>query len=214
MRIRLVLWTALLLIALAVAATLARAPQTVAATNGVPLALTLTGTTSDTRVCQARERLPQDTSTVRLGLFALLGPKITLQIFTGPRLITEGTRAAGWDATEVAVAVKKTTRSISPATLCFGLTDVNSEVSLIGNRVAPALAMTERGKPLPGRISVEYAQPGRTSWWSSAGTAVRDLGFEHALVGIWSVLLIAALTMAIVVLSSWLILRDLQGRSE
>lgn len=210
-RITILLATGLLLIAVAVALVLAHAPQTLARANAVPLAQKLGSTTRDLEACQAGETLPSDTSAVRLGLFTLLGPRVTVKIFAGSRVIAEGTRGPGWDATDVTVALDRAPRAgVSPVTVCLGLTAVNTEVSFLGNSARRAQAMSIGGKPLPGRIRIEYLQPGHTSWWSLAGSIVRNLGFGHAIAGALNVVFVATLAAAILALSSWLIVRELR----
>jgi hypothetical protein len=209
-RIKIVLATGLLLIALAVAVVLSHAPQTLARTNAIPITTTLAGTNRDTLDCQTDETLPRDTSAVRLGLFTLLGPRITVKIFADSRVITEGTRSPGWDATDIAVALKEVAHTVSPVTVCFGLEAVNSEVSYVGSRTPRASAMTSAGKPLPGRIRIEYLQPGHATWWSLAGSVVRNIGFGHAIAGSLNVVIVTTLATAMLTLLSWLIVRELR----
>jgi hypothetical protein len=209
-RIRILLGAGLGLIAVAVAVTLSRAPQTLARTNGVPLVTKLAVTTGDARGCQRGERLPRGTSAIRLGLFSILGPKVTVQVFAGSRVVTEGTRGPGWEGTYLAVAVGKRARSFAPVTVCFRLAEVDSEVSYLGSHAPRSLAMTARGKTLPGRMTIEYLRPGKKSWWSFTGSIVRDMGFGHAVVGVSVAVLALTLTGAALALSSWLVVRELR----
>jgi hypothetical protein len=209
-RIKIVLATGLTLIAVAAAVVLSRAPQTLARTNAIPLVTTLAGTKRDIDACQAGETLPPDTSTVRLGLFSQFGPQVTVEVFADSHVITEGTRSPGWNGTDIAVALKRVSLATSPVTVCIRFTAVNAEVSLLGNDTSRAIAMTSGGTTLPGRMRIEYLRPGHTSWWSLAGSIVRNIGFGHALVGVVNVVLAAALAAAVLALSSWLIVRDLR----
>jgi hypothetical protein len=209
-RIRISLAAGLLLIVLAAILVLSHAPQTLARTNGVQLTTTLSHTAHDGMSCQRGEVLPRDTSEVQLGLFALLGPKITVQVFAGSRQIAKGTRAPGWDGTYVPVGLEALPHAVAPVTVCLRLSDVDSEVAFVGSRTPRALAMTSNGSALAGRITINYLRQGHASWWSLMSKSIQDLGFGHALAGIWNVILIAALTAGAVTLSSWLIVRELR----
>ena len=207
---RLALATGLLLIGLAVVAVLSRSPATLAQTNGVPLASTLTHTEHTTQVCQSGETLPRETSALRLALFSMLGPRITVRAYAGSRLVTQGTQHDGWDGTDIVVPVRSVPHTSGPVTVCLRLDSVDSEVSLLGADAPGATQLTVGGRALPDRMRIEYLRPGRASWWSYAGTILRDIGFGHALNGDVNALLALGLATAVLALSSWLILRDLR----
>jgi hypothetical protein len=209
-RIPILLATGLLAITLAVGLTVSHTPLELARTNGVPLTTPLSETQSDTSFCQAGETLPRNTTAIRLGLFSLLGPRLTVKVLAGPRVLTEGARGPGWDGTYIPVAVRRTTRTFSHVVVCVSLSSVDSRVSLLGARTAGAPAVKSRGATLPGRMGIEYLQPGREPWWSSAGSIARRLGFGHAAGGAWDVVIVTALTAAVVALSSSLVLRELR----
>lgn len=207
--IRLVLATGLLLIGLAVVAVLSRSPATLAQTNGIPLATTLVHTGHPTRACQSGETLPRETSALRLALFSMLGPRITVRAYAGSQIVTQGAQHGGWDGTDIVVPVRRVPRTTGPVTVCLQLDTVDSEVSLLGAG-APGATLTVGGRALPDRMRIEYLRPGRATWWSYAGTIVRNIGFGHALSGGLNVVLALELATAVLALSSWLILRDLR----
>ncbi len=81
---------------------------------------------------------------------------------------------------------------------------------MVGRTTPPAEATFGGTKPLPGRISIEYLQPGRRSWWSLALSVARRLGLGRAAAGTGNALLVLALALAVLTLSSWLVVRDLR----
>jgi len=209
-----VLAAGLLLISLGIAAVLSHAPQTLAKTNGVPLATKLGGSRRDAVACQAGEAPPRDAASVRLGLFSMLGPKIALELRAGNRLLATGTRGAGWDGTDVSVPLRwlsptASPVAASPVAICLRLDAVDSEVSFLGADSSREQALHAQGATLPGRMRIEYLRSGGAPWWSRMGTVVRNLGFGHALSGGVNALIAILLATSVIVVSSWLLLREL-----
>lgn len=210
MRIRAVLAGGLALIAVVLVLTLSQAPATTA-NGGVPPETQFTATTNNAGGCQRGEVLPPGTTAIRLGLFAVTTPEVGVKVFSGPRLITEGTLAPGWSGEGATVPVHRVlARAVSPATVCFSVTQVNGIVQMVGRKTPAAEATVGGGSTLPGRISVEYLQPGHRSWWSLALSVARHLGLGRAASGTWNALLVMVLAAAVLALSSWLVARDLR----
>ncbi len=211
MRIKAALAGGLALIAVALVATLAHAPATVTETTVLP-ATQFTATTSNgSGGCQRGELLPPDTTAIRLGLFAVTTPAVAVKVFAGPRLLTEGTLAPGWSGEGATVPVDRVlARAVSPVTVCFTVTSVTGAVQMVGKTTPPAEATVAEAKPLPGRISIEYLRPGRRSWWSLAVSVARRLGLGRAYSGTGNALLVLALAITVLTLSSWLVVRDLR----
>ncbi len=203
---------ALALTAIALGATLSRAPLTIAATNGIQSAERLAATNGDARACQAGEALPRGTTAIRLSLETAIGPPVTVQALAGGHLITHGAYGAGWPGASVTVPVARVSRTTPDATVCFTVGPSYKRVSMFGQHTAPALAAVAGGGPLPGRISIEYLTPGSRSWWSLASSVARHVGFGHAGGGTWIALLAAALALAVLALTSWLLIRELGAR--
>ncbi len=210
--INMALAAGLVAIAVAVAITLSRAPLRVAKGRSVPPEKVLVETTTDGGACQYNELMPRDTSAIRLGLFSASSPAVTVKVFAGSRLITSGALAAGWAGEGATVPVAKISRSVSPVEVCFHLDSVTGDTEMLGRAVRPAEATVARGRRLPGRISIEYLQPGHSSWWSLAGSVARRLGLGRAASGIWNALLVMVLVVMVLALSSWLVARDLCRR--
>jgi hypothetical protein len=209
MPIKVALGAGLTLIAIALLVTLSHAPATIANARSVPPEKRLALTTADARGCQRGETLPRDTTAIRLGLFAVSSPEVSVQVYQGSQRIAAGVLGRGWSGEGATVPINELARTMSPVKVCFGLKSVINKVAMYGRRTPPASATISEGEPLSGKISIEYLQPGHRSWWSLAGSAIRHLDLGHAASGILNVLLVIALMGATLALSSWLVLREL-----
>ncbi len=209
-RIEVVLAAGLTLTAIAASATLLHAPSTVAATNGIPRTASLSRRASVTSACQADETLPANTSAIRLGLSAVIGPRVTVRALAGPRLVTAGAAGTGWYGSAVTVPVRRVRRAVAHVTVCFGLSLRTGDVSAIGAPTDPAVAAVGAGETLRGRIRIEYLHPGGGSWLSLLVPTIQHLGLGRAASGTWIALPIAALVGASIALASWLVLRELE----
>jgi hypothetical protein len=209
-RIKAALAAGLTLIAIAAIATLSHAPSTVAATNGIPRTASLSRRVSVASGCQSDETLPRDTSAVRLGLAAVIGPRVTVKVLAGSHVITRGTAGTGWYGSAVTVPVRPVHGAFSHVTVCFGLSFKTGEVTVIGAPTSRAVAAVADGETLRGRMRVEYLHPGSRSWWSMAVSVIQHMGLGRAASGTWIVLPIAALVTASIALASWLVVRELE----
>jgi hypothetical protein len=209
--VRVALAAGLALTALAIAVTLSQSPLGVAATNSIQGKEELATLHRGTALCQSGEAIPRGTSAIRLGIFAFLGPKVTLTAYAGDRVITEGTRGSGWTGWVVTVPVKPVSHAVSDVKLCFAVHLARDEtVKIIGAHQSARSAYHPNGKPLGGRVTVEYMQSGRRSWWSLASLVARHMSFGHADSGPWSVFVVIALAAAIAAAASRIVLRELR----
>ncbi len=209
MRIAVALAASLLAIAVAMVAALAHAPLTVARQNLPQTHHPLGSTERAGSACQGGESLPRDTSAIRLGITAALGPRVTLQILSGPRVITRGAHAAGWDGASVTVPVKPVARTFTPVRICFQLRQLNGPVEMLGVPTGHARAATSEGRPLTGRMHIEYLRPGGASWWSMATATAWRFSIGRAASGPWNVFAVLALAALLVALSLWTATREL-----
>jgi hypothetical protein len=209
-RIGLALVAGLLLLAVAAGVTLAHAPLVLAGENSGWTHTTVVRTTTATGACQANEALPRGTVAIRLGLTTVLGPEVTVRALSDTRLLTQGVHAPGWEGASVTIPVRPLARTVAPVRVCFQLSLLNSPVAMLGWHTGHATAAVAEGKPLPGRMHIEYLRAGRESWWSMASSIARRLGLGRAASGTWNALLVMALAVALIVLSSWLLKRELR----
>ncbi len=205
---RIVLAVGLAVIAAAFVATLSHSPLTVARGDS-STAGGLVSTQHSAHACQSDEALPRGISAIRLALFSVLGSKVTVRVLSGSRVLTQGSYPPGWSSGSVTIPVSPVARATAPVKVCFTLSSMNAPVSLRGWQTRPAVAALSGGGPLPGRMGIEYLRPSRHSWWSSAASVIRRLGYGHAAGGLWNALLVAALALAFLALSSWLLVKEL-----
>lgn len=212
-RTPIVLAAGLALLAIALGATLAEAPLTVARTSVRDGSFEVLGIYGKgRRVCQTGETLPAGTSTVRALLSApAIGPRVEIQATAGGRTITDGARQAGWTGESVTIPVDPVKRGAGGATVCLTTGSDNEAIAMMGERASgPARAVSE-GKPLAGRVKVEYLRASGGSWLSHAGSIARRMGFGPTGGDGWIALLLLAGMAIAVVLTSWLVLREADG---
>jgi hypothetical protein len=208
LRVRPALVAGLTLLAIAIGVTLTRSPIVVAWSDPTPSNAQIAQTRISARACQADEVLPPGASAARLSLFAVFGPRVSVAVLSGGRVLTSGVRGAGWTGGAVTVPPRPLRRGASHVKLCFALGPMNEVVELIGSPASPAEATTAGdGRRLPGRIRIEFLKPGRRSWWSLASSVARRMGLGHTAAGTWVVLLLAAAMATVLAGASWLTVR-------
>jgi hypothetical protein len=208
--VKLALAAGLLAIALAALATLGHAPSTVAYENSPRTHESLIATSQAAEACQAGEVLPRATSAIRLGLGATLGPQVRVRVLADTRVLVRGAHAPGWEGASVTIPVRGAPATVSPVTVCVGLRDLNGTVSMFGAPTGKAEAATSEGKPLPGRMHIEYLRTSHSSWWSMATAIAQRLGLGRAASGTWNAFLVMVLAGTLVVLTTWLLARELR----
>lgn len=207
-RVRVALAAGLALVAIAVCLTLTRHPLGVTEANGVTARRALAVLPSGTSVCQGGESLPQNTYAIRLSLFALVGPSVTVHVSSKGRALTQGTRGTGWTAGAVTIPVARLRRSHSDVTVCASIARTIRAVVMVGQRTVRGQAATGQGRRLRGRMRIEYLRPDKASWWSSIVPVARRMGLGHAPAGSWIALLAAALMLSVCALACRLMLTN------
>lgn len=210
MRVGVALAIGLLAIAVGVALTLARRPMAIAAVNLPVTHHELTIAVHDSSACQGEETLPAGVDSIRLGLESSIGSRVSVSVLAHGRVLTRGIQTPGWTGASVMVPVRPLARSFSPVEICFALTELNSDIEMLGVPTPPATAARSDGKALPGRMHIEYLEPGGRSWWSMANAVAWHLGLGRAASGSWNVFLLLALAALLVGISTRLALRELR----
>jgi hypothetical protein len=209
-RIRAALAAGLGAVAVAAILTVSHAPDTLAGTNWVPEVASLGATRLDIGACQAGETLPRGTTAIRLGLQGSVGPRVTVVAYAGSSAITRGSVGPGWRGENVIVPVRAVPHAVSHARVCFKLSSVSGNVSVVGAEAPPAqAAVAQNGVALPGRMQIEYLRPGRASWWSQLLPVLRHMGLGRAAAGTWIAIPIAALAAGAFALAAWAVAREL-----
>ncbi len=207
-RVRITLFVALAILAAAVGAVLSQSPPTVLARNSAGEEVIGISATSDVAACQENERVPSGTRAIRLSLAAFTGPSVKVKVLSGANLLGAGERGSAWSGQDVTVPLKAVSRAISSATICFATTPLRDELIVSGSRTDRAsAARTSRGRPLIGRVKIDYLGEGHSSWLARASAVARHLGLGRAWSGGWVAFVLAALMLAAAAVASWLVLR-------
>ncbi len=225
-KVAITLAVGVVLIAAASAVALTRSPPRVARvgvptgdTNDVPLGKVL----GDTTICQSGETLPAGVTGIRIGMWAFYGAKMHVRVYSGSRILTEGSRGPNWTSTSVTVPVKPVAHQTSGVKLCIGVGPNSQPLLLLGvntpeseaasttlNVSSPTPAAAARSHALlGGKIGVEYLAAGESSWWSRVWSTAKHMGLGRAYSGTWIVFLLAMLMAAVGVLAIRLTLREL-----
>jgi 4-amino-4-deoxy-L-arabinose transferase-like glycosyltransferase len=208
---RITLAVGLALTALALVLTLSGSPAVVAPAtvpaHPVEIHPKLAVTQRGASICQQGETLPRATTAIRFSLKALIGPKITVKVLAGGRIVTSGERGPGWTAGVVTVPVARVDRTVTHAKVCLAFALSDETVNMEGESASGArAAVAGDGQALPGRVHVEYLRAGNRSWWSLALSTARHIGLGRAWAGTWIALLVLVLVAIMLALTTWQVL--------
>jgi hypothetical protein len=201
---RITIAVALALTLAGIGLTLSRAPLVVAGSNSVAPEATaeFDGGAHDTSTCQQAGVVPRGTTAIRLALeVRAVGPEIALAVFSGARVATEGHIASGWGvATSATVPVRRVAQTLQHARVCITVGPTVEPFRVRGVPVDPNAAELHRLREI--RLSIEYLQPGRRSWWSLASTVARHMGIGTAAGGPWVAFVVAAAIALVALLAT------------
>jgi hypothetical protein len=201
----------LALLAIALIVTLSGSPVVVTLANSTRNAVKLAETYTPSGACQAGEVLPAGTSAIRFSLTSDAGPRVSVRVLSGTRVLTGGVAETGWTSGAVTVPVGPLARSASGVRVCFELGSTNERVTIGGDSTSPALAaIGDEGRALPGRMRIEYLRSGPSSWWSMAHAVSTRMGLGRAPAGTWIVFPLLAAMVVVVAGASWLVLKELR----
>jgi len=212
MGVRLALAGGLALLLAAVAVTLSGSPARVLSTNSIAPSDEVAMLHGGATVCQPERALPRGTSAVRVTLESVIGPRLLVSASSGARVLASGARGSGWTGADVTVPLRYDAPSAADATLCVTLGEDRETILMLGETSRPAIAASDGGETLQGRMRVEYLAPGPHTWWSQALPIARRLGLGRAPSGTWVAGLILALMAAVAALAAWLALVELEAR--
>jgi hypothetical protein len=208
--VKVALAASLTTLAAAVGVVLSQSPVTVLASNSVPTTGQLTSYWRRAGACQGGEQLPQGTLAIRLGLGAITGPGIAVEVVDNHGVVSSGERGPGWTGRVVTVSVRPLARTVSDAKICFASTSAGEGVAVYGSATGEAAAArTTQGRALKGRMTVEYLGRGHSSWLSLASSVASHMALGRAWSGTWVIFLVAILMLAAVAAASRLIVREL-----
>jgi hypothetical protein len=205
------LGAALALMVIAIGVTLTRSPPSVAGSDYTPSQGSFALVNGGARVCQTNQSLPSGTTAVRVSLYAGLGPRVSVKVLSGDRVLTSGVRGAGWRGESPTIPLRPVVRQgASNVKLCFALGRTSEVVFLNGviSNASDAVAY-EDGSSLEGRMRIDYLKPGDRSWLDLALSVARRAGLGRWPAGTWVILLVTTMVAVVVAGTSWLIVREL-----
>lgn len=189
---------------------LLRVPDKVISTNSTVITEEVSPLRPSATVCQGGELIPASTAAIRMSLGAIAhpGPAISVTISRGGQIVSEGHRAGGWIGASLTVPLSPpVTRPIS-ARICATRSGAALPVEIAGGSAPAAIAATLDGKPLQGRMRVEYLGHGQQSWLARSERVARRLGLGRWPSGTWIVLPLVAMMAGAIALGIWLLLRE------
>ncbi|HEY2718305.1 MAG TPA: hypothetical protein VGI52_01645 [Solirubrobacteraceae bacterium] len=161
------------------------------------------------QLCEPGELVPGDTGALRLSVSsgAALGPPLDVTVGVGMHPIAVGHLAAGWHSGAVSIPVSRVRETQQGATIC--LVNRGSHSVSFGGSVPDAdFYVVLDGKPLSGRMRVEYMRPGSESWLTLLGTLTHRFSLAKAdVVRHWAAPAVLVLMLLAVVLAGRTILR-------
>jgi hypothetical protein len=210
--VKIALVAGLTLLAVTIGLTLLRSPTIVAATNKPhdSQEVQIASTRRSTNYCQSGETLPQGTTAIRLSLSASIGPRVRVTASIRGDPIASGAEDSGWTGSIVAVSVKPLRHTVSGVRICASFALANETLVLLGEHTHAAVAAREAGRPLQGRMWVEYLRPGPRSWASLGSSVIRNMGYGRAWGGSGIALLVLALLAIIALLASRVALTEMR----
>lgn len=204
-RTRLALAAGLSAIAVSLGAVLARAPDTVAGTNGVPAHFAVAFIQGGEAICQGGGTIPAGTSAIRVSLSVNIGPRVDVKVFSGSRLVTDGVRGAGWGVDEtVTVPVRRVTRAVAGTRICTVIGPAVEPIQVNGVRVPIG------SSPSGVWLRMEYLRSASRSWLARVPAIAGDMGIAHAPSGAWVAYLVIVLMLGVCALAGRLALRELR----
>ena len=144
----------LALVAAAIAVTLSGSPLTVVHDNGVPVEYLIGEAKGEIEACQSGELLPAGISAIRFPFESDAGPRVSVSVWSGRRLLTGGVAQSGWTSGTVTVPVRPVAHAVAGARVCFSMGKSSEDVIVGGGKTSPAVAARGGGgETLVGRFS-------------------------------------------------------------
>jgi len=201
----------LALTAIALLVVLSRSPVTVIGTNSIGYHTAIGYVRHPGNRCELGGKLPQGTTAIRVSASANTGPKVNVTALSGAEAVSHGERGAGWGVAEtVTVPVSRVSSTVAHSRICVAFGRLIEPVQINGAVVRRVATKGSGAGTVFPAFRIEYLHAGQRSWWSLASSVARHMGLGRAASGTWIVFLVIALMVAVVILSSRLILRELR----
>lgn len=212
MRVRVLVGTALALVAVAVVVTLSSRGAELTGTNHVlPVALHVVVPPGQ-QACQEGTLLPDDTGRVRLTAGLLKGsmPVLSARFTTaGGRLVAQGRSRGGEPPGTITVALADPVDGDRATRMCIR-NQGGGTVALGSDIASPDSAARVRDKPTEGLVAVTFLKPAATSWWAELPGLTDRFGLGKAsFFGSWTLPVAALLLLGAWIAAVRLLLREL-----
>jgi hypothetical protein len=165
--VRFVVAVGVLAIAIAGVAVLLQSAQRRSGTNLTANTGFVIGVAAGQQLCEPGELVPGDTGGLRLSASsgALPGPRLDATVGAGTKLLAAGHLATGWRTGTVTIPLSRIAATQQNASVCL-VNRGTSTVSFGGSVPDANFYVVLGGKPLSGRMRIEYMRPGSESWLS------------------------------------------------
>jgi hypothetical protein len=208
--VRVTVAVGLALIGVALVLVLSSSPLTVTATNSIPAKVDVEFVRGNVVSCQVARVLPRGISAIRIAVEArAVGPMISVKVFSGSHVLTEGHQAAGWgSAPTVTVPIGRLGHALYGARVCTTFGSSVEPFRLCGEQLG---SNTAASGTLGGlTLRMEYLKPAHDSWSSLASSIFHRIGMGREPGGTWIAYLALLLLIAAAAIASHLLLRELR----
>lgn len=162
------------------------------------------------QLCEPGELLPGDTGALRLTADsgAYPGPRLRASIIAPQGPVSSGELKPGWRSGAVLIPLERVARTLPSATVC--LQNAGSRGVLFGGSTpASGFVIEDAGKPLSGRLRIEYMRPGSESWVALLPTLVHRFSLAKSdIVRHWAWIAVVVLMALAVGLAARTVLRE------
>ncbi len=134
------------------------------------------------QLCEPGELLPGDTGALRLSVSSggvAPGPRLDVTIGVGTRSLATGRLAAGWHSGLLTIPVSRIRETQQGATICL-VNRGDHSISFGGSVPDADFYVVLGGKPLSGRMRIEYMRPGSESWFALLPTLTHRFSLAKA----------------------------------
>jgi hypothetical protein len=166
------------------------------------------------QLCEPGELIPGDTGGLRLSASsgAAPGPQLDATVGSGTKLLAAGHLVAGWRTGTVTIALSRIAATQQSASVCL-VNRGTSTVSFGGSVPDANFYVVLGGKPLSGRMRIEYMRPGSESWLALLPTLAHRFSLAKGdLVRHWAVPAVLVLMLLAIGLALRAILREESAR--
>ncbi|HEX3909328.1 MAG TPA: hypothetical protein VHW67_01335 [Solirubrobacteraceae bacterium] len=162
------------------------------------------------QLCEPAELVPGDTAALRLNISsgAPQGPRLDLTMSNADGPVGVGGLAAGWRSGVLSIPVSRVRTTKQAVMICL-VNRGTTRVAFGGSVPDSGFYVVIGGKPLSGRMRIEYMRPGSETWFSLLPTLVHRFSLAKAdLVRHWAAGAVLVLMLIAIGLAARTIVRE------